>query len=214
MAKNGWVKIHRCIEDAPWYKDANTSHLAQHLIRKANHEAGEIMFNRSIIRVERGQLVTGLFTLSHETGATHRKLRTSLEILRKCSFLTLQPTQRYTIITICNYELYQQSDNQCVTLTDKEATNSRQTDVTLTDNKQEVKKEKKERNIGAFAKPTLDEVTSFITSKGWSVDPVAWYSHYESNGWRVGRNPMRNWRAAVLTWQRKASQSEQVQFLT
>lgn len=63
----------------------------------------------------------------------------------------------------------------------------------------------KKRNISKpFEKPTLEEVREFIETKGAMVDPVAWYSHYESNGWKVGPNKMQSWKAAVWTWDRKA----------
>jgi hypothetical protein len=53
---------------------------------------------------------------------------------------------------------------------------------------------------GKFAPPTLEEVKEHIRSKGYSVDPERWFAFYESNGWRVGKNPMKNWKAAVVTW--------------
>jgi hypothetical protein len=51
-----------------------------------------------------------------------------------------------------------------------------------------------------FAPPTRDEVAGYIAEKGYSVDPDRWMAYYESNGWRVGKNPMKDWKAAVRTW--------------
>jgi hypothetical protein len=34
------------------------------------------------------------------------------------------------------------------------------------------------------------------------VDPVKFHAHYTANGWKVGKNPMKNWKAAVVTWER------------
>lgn len=53
-----------------------------------------------------------------------------------------------------------------------------------------------------FAKPTLDEVESYCRERGSVVDPGAFVDHYESNGWRVGRNPMKDWKSAVRTWEK------------
>lgn len=53
-----------------------------------------------------------------------------------------------------------------------------------------------------FTPPTRDEVAAYIAEKGYHVDPDRWMAYYESNGWRVGQNPMKNWRAAVVTWER------------
>jgi hypothetical protein len=53
-----------------------------------------------------------------------------------------------------------------------------------------------------FIPPTLDEVRRYCAERKNRVDPQKWMDHYESNGWRVGRNPMRSWQAAVRTWER------------
>lgn len=53
-----------------------------------------------------------------------------------------------------------------------------------------------------FKKPSLEEVKAFCRERGNSVDPEAFIAHYESNGWMVGRNKMKNWRQAVITWEK------------
>lgn len=52
-----------------------------------------------------------------------------------------------------------------------------------------------------FEKPTLEEVRSYLAQRRSSVNAEAFYAYYESNGWRVGRNPMKNWKQAVITWE-------------
>ena len=54
----------------------------------------------------------------------------------------------------------------------------------------------------SFVKPTLEEVEAYCKERGNSVDPQKWYDYYESNGWLVGRNKMKDWQAAVRTWER------------
>lgn len=66
-----------------------------------------------------------------------------------------------------------------------------------------VEKQKRER----FVKPTVEEVREYCDQRkleqGWSIDPVLFWNHYESNGWKVGgRAPMKSWRASVITWER------------
>ncbi len=51
--------------------------------------------------------------------------------------------------------------------------------------------------------PTLDEVTAYVGEKGFHVDPARFWNYYESNGWKVGKNPMKNWKAACGTWNLK-----------
>jgi len=54
---------------------------------------------------------------------------------------------------------------------------------------------------GGFQKPTPEEVTAYAKTKGIDLDGLVFWSFYESNGWRVGKNPMKSWKAAVTgTW--------------
>ena len=62
-------------------------------------------------------------------------------------------------------------------------------------------------------RPTLEEVQACITERGYNVDAELFMNHYESNGWKVGKNPMKSWRAALVTWQkRNANASNAPQF--
>lgn len=53
-----------------------------------------------------------------------------------------------------------------------------------------------------FVKPTLDEVKELIKEKGYTFDAESFIAYYDSNGWCVGKNKMKNWKAACVTWQR------------
>lgn len=70
--------------------------------------------------------------------------------------------------------------------------------------------------VSIFNPPTVDEVTSYCQERGNSVDPVAFHSFYESKGWLIGKNKMKNWKSAVITWERNtpksAAQKKQDQF--
>lgn len=53
-----------------------------------------------------------------------------------------------------------------------------------------------------FKPPTLEEVGRYCAERDNLVDAQKFVDHYTSNGWRVGKNPMKDWRAAVRTWER------------
>ena len=54
-----------------------------------------------------------------------------------------------------------------------------------------------------FQKPSLEEVREYCLERGSKIDPEAFYAFYESKGWLVGRSPMKDWKAAVITWEKK-----------
>jgi hypothetical protein len=57
-------------------------------------------------------------------------------------------------------------------------------------------------------RPTIEEVRAYCLERGKGVDPEAWFDHYTANGWKVGKNPMKDWRAAVRTWERNGIHSK------
>lgn len=54
----------------------------------------------------------------------------------------------------------------------------------------------------AFHPPTVAEVRAYCLERKNGIDPEAFVAHYASNGWRVGKNAMRCWRSAVITWEK------------
>ena len=53
-----------------------------------------------------------------------------------------------------------------------------------------------------FTPPTIEEVKAYCSERGNDVDAEKWFDWYSANGWKVGKNPMRDWKAAVRTWER------------
>ena len=50
--------------------------------------------------------------------------------------------------------------------------------------------------------PTIEECREYHAAKKYSWEIESFYDYYEANGWKVGRNPMRDWRAAMRNWNR------------
>jgi hypothetical protein len=57
-------------------------------------------------------------------------------------------------------------------------------------------------NTSTFKKPSLEDVACYCLSRQNGLDPEKWFDYYQSNGWRVGRAAMRDWQAAVRTWEK------------
>jgi hypothetical protein len=51
-----------------------------------------------------------------------------------------------------------------------------------------------------FSRPTIVEIREYCQSIGASINPVTFFNHYETVGWKVGKNPMKDWKAAVRGW--------------
>ena len=53
-----------------------------------------------------------------------------------------------------------------------------------------------------FGKPTLSQITQYCLERNNNVNAEQFYDYYESNGWKVGKNAMKDWKACVRTWER------------
>ena len=53
-----------------------------------------------------------------------------------------------------------------------------------------------------FEKPTLSEIEQYCIERNNNVNAEQFFDYYESNGWKVGKNSMKDWKAAVRTWER------------
>lgn len=98
------------------------------------------------------------------------------------------------------------------TIPDVKPVNSLNTNVFKEDESQ---KGKCPSNSKRFVKPTIEEIRAYCEEKKYKVDAEAFYAYYESNGWMVGRNKMKSWKMALVTWEKndygknKRSNSEQ-----
>ena len=59
-----------------------------------------------------------------------------------------------------------------------------------------------------FSPPTIEEVQAYCSENNYQVDPVRFVDYYTSNGWMVGKNHMKDWKAAVRTWALKDKKPE------
>ncbi len=61
-----------------------------------------------------------------------------------------------------------------------------------------------------FKKPTIQDVKTYMKEQGMNDISERWMSHYESNGWLVGKNKMKDWKASVRTWKLNNLQTEEI----
>lgn len=74
----------------------------------------------------------------------------------------------------------------------------------------ESKEKEKPSERAAFQKPSLENIADYCLQRKNRVDAQRFYNHYESNGWLVGRNKMKDWKAAVHTWENSPYNKSQV----
>jgi len=206
---NGYFNVSRKLLDSPiWVSETFTRGQAWiDLIGLANYRPGAIRKRGIVVPVERGQIGYSEDSLAKRWSWSRGKVRRFLAELCMEQQIEQQKSNVCTLITIVNYEMYQTA-NGTTSSTASSTTNGHQT-VQQTDTKEEEEEEKEEekrkkaRARQRFVKPTLDEVKEYCFQKGYTFDAEAFVAFYDSNGWRVGRNPMKDWKKACVTWQKR-----------
>lgn len=102
----GWIKIWRSLLDWEWADVPEMVALWVHLLLRCTHD--DTSWHG--ITVKRGQMVTTVAKLAAQVGMTPQQTRTCLERLENSKQITRQSTNKYTIITICKYDTYQDAE--------------------------------------------------------------------------------------------------------
>ena len=116
--ESGWIKLNRKMLEWEWYDDINTKVLFLHLLLTANWEEKRWKG----VDILPGQLVTSISKLASETGVSERSIRTSLKRLARTGEIDKQVTNKYTLITIVKYRVYQGDAEE----SDRQVTNKQQ----------------------------------------------------------------------------------------
>ena len=69
------------------------------------------------------------------------------------------------------------------------------------------KREEKEKKIKRFSAPLVDDIRNYCIERKNNVDPVKWFNFYSAKGWMIGKNKMKDWKAAVRTWEKSEDES-------
>lgn len=197
-----YIKLSRKILDWEWYGNINTCRVFIHMLLKAYWKDKKI--EGTVI--PRGSFPSSYGRLAEETQLTVDEVRTAVKHLISTKEITKHATSKYTVFTVNNYDAYQiipstlPSDSQTIperfpTKEEYKEGNNKKEDTNVSKKK--------------FIPPTVEEVRAYCQERGNKVDPQAFIDHYTSNGWMVGKNKMKSWKAAVGTWERSSWQSRE-----
>lgn len=214
MAAIGWVPVHRQIQENWLWKDKPFSQGQAwiDLLMLANYEDKKTPYKGEVITCERGTVNLSITELAKRWGWSRDKTRRFLSTLESDEMVRVKATKHRTTVTIENYAFYNDVPATNRQPIDNKPTTSRQ-QADITNNINNINNINNGNNsIGAsndapsttkFIKPTLQEVQDYCKERNNSIDVQHFIDHYESNGWKVGKTPMKDWKAAVRTWERR-----------
>jgi len=108
MDNNGYIKLHRSILKWEWWDDINTTRVFIWLLLNAQWEN----FRYRGYEVPRGSLVIGRKRMSKELRMSEQSIRTSLNHLKSTNEITIQSTNKFSLVTIVNWDKYQGKDDE------------------------------------------------------------------------------------------------------
>lgn len=201
---SGWIKIYRSIVNKGWYLDSEYVHLWIHLIIEATHSDREYLWNGKLVNLKAGQFITGRKKLSEKTGINESKIERILNLFESEQQIEQQKTATSRLISITYYSQYQQSEQQ----SEQRMNNERTTDEQRMNTKQELK-HLSIKELKKFIAPSIFEVKAYCLERNNSISPEKFIDYYTSNGWKVGRNHMKDWKAAIRTWEKSTIDNKQ-----
>lgn len=156
----GYIKLFRSIENWEWYDDMPTFKLFVHCLLRANHQPREWRG----IKIDRGQFVTSYEKLAVGAGLTKKQVRTAIKKLKSTGEVAHEGHTQYSVITVNNYDLYQEKD----TPKDTQETNERQSKGNQRATNKNYKNEKNDKNDKSINAHSLNS-----NSKKFIKDPFA-----------------------------------------
>lgn len=200
----GWISIYRSICDHwVWKKDKvyDHAHAWIDLLLDANHEDRKIVINGKLTVIHRGQKWTSTRTLAKRWGWGKDRVDRFLKLLESDEMLRMECTKNGTLLTLVNYDNFQ---GQCDT-NETPSRHGRDSNETRSRQNNNYNNENNENNVISlrrFTPPTRSEIVSYCLESGHKIDADAFIDFYSSKNWMVGKNKMKDWKAAVRNWER------------
>lgn len=190
-----YIKLSRKILDWEWYGNINTCRVFIHMLLKAYWKDKKI--EGTVI--PRGSFHSSYGRLAEETQLTVDEVRTAVKHLISTKEITKHVTSKYTVFTVNNYDAYQIIPSSFPT--DSQPIPERfptKEEYKEGNNKKEVPKGTKKK----FEPPSVDDVRVYCQERGNGIDPEYFVDFYKAKDWMIGKNKMKDWKAAVRTWER------------
>lgn len=197
--RSGWFKLYRAdLSNPVLTKDSDHLALWVYLLGEAVFEPTTAILGGKKIVLQPGQLTTGRKQLSQKTNINEYKIERTLNCFENAHLIAQQKTNKNRLISILSWDA-QQSDAQ---QNAQQMHNKMHTLEEVLKNKEiESKADKPPRS--KFVPPTVNDVRQYCRERKNTVDPETFVDFYASKGWRVGRETMKDWKAAVRTWERR-----------
>ena len=172
--EQGFIKVYRSMFQWDWWDDINTFRLFVTMLMMANWEPKKWHGRR----IPRGSFWTSLKSLSKRSGLSVQEVRTSLEKLQSTNEITITSTKRGRLVTIANYDFYQDNEKLPTKQSTNRATDNQQSSNKVSTITKEVKEVKELKNVVVVVPKTKKEFWNRLSSD--DIDTI--YESYPESG--------------------------------
>lgn len=149
-------------------------------------------------------------SLELSTGLSKSGVVRARNVLKQCGLISyrVRSGRQSTIYSINYFACHRETQNgkqaeiQAETVADTQDGTQAETIPRIDKTRLDNKESKPKKMTSRFIKPTIDEVVDYCRQRNNQVDANRFVDYYDANGWRIGKNPMKDWKAAVRTWER------------
>lgn len=204
----GWIRLERKIKDN-WLWDDKPFSMGQAFIDLtllANHKDAKFPLGEEVIIVERGSFITSELKLMARWGWSKSKVRRFLSLLENDEMIVKKSDHKKTTISIVNYSTYQDFET-----TEEPKKNHKKTinrPLKDTNNNDNNVNNDNNNNSSRFTPPTLEEVETYCRERDNQVDANNFINFYKAKDWMIGKNKMKDWKAAIITWESRDKKSQ------
>ena len=208
----GYIKLWRKSLDSSTWSNPNVWRLWCWCLMKATHKPLKCLIGFKEIVLEPGQLIFGRKKCSIETGISEQTVRTCLQVLKSTSNLTINSTNKFSVISIINWDSYQVGDCDTNQQNVKQTTNSQPASnqqVTTNKNNKNIKNIEEEKIMPAKQRRQLppdfqlsENLKAFASKLGLNGDRVDEVFSQFTDYHRARGSKMIDWDAAWRTWVR------------
>ncbi|AVR46771.1 hypothetical protein C7S20_16715 [Christiangramia fulva] len=215
MSSKGWIKVHRQTINHWIWEDPVKAQMWITMLLEVNYTHGKMVLGNSLLRVERGSSTNSIRTWARLFNCGPKATVSFFDLLESDEMITRKTIGKgkhsTTLINITNYEEYQTdreslNDTLTTTIKNPKGKHERHT-IEEIKNTKELKKERRDVD---FCAPSVNEVLHEMENLGLESieaekESQAYFNHYESNGWKVGKNKMVSWKPSVSSWIKRIS---------
>lgn len=195
----GWIKLSRGLKQHWIWKSDNRLKWWIDILMSVSYINSNALIKGQLIECNRGQSIKSLDSWARDWNVSKCTVRDFFKLLEKDQMITTENIKITTRITVCNYDAYQSEVNAKKTRS-KRKLNADKTETIPIIRKEEFKEPEEIKNK-YFIAPTILEIKDYCLERKNRVQPELFFSHYESNGWMVGKTKMKSWKGAVRTWE-------------